>query len=518
MSETDGDALAGPDLRVEGVALADIPDPGMLIGHVDETNVVLVRKGDTVHGIGATCTHYGGPLAEGLFDGEFVRCPWHHACFRPDTGEAVHAPAIDPVASFAVERRGDRVFVTGSREVSAQRAPISEPPSSVVIVGGGAAGLAAAEMLRREGYAGPVTLISADADAPYDRPNCSKDYLAGTAQAEWMPLRPAEWYETERIELILGHRVTDLMPAERQIRLDDGRTMDYGALLLATGATPVQLDTPGSERPHVHYLRSLRDSDAIIASAEQAQHAVVVGASFIGLEVAASLTTRNLQVHVVAPEATPMELVLGAELGGFVRSLHEEHGVHFHMGRTVSQIGERSVTLDDGSQLQAELVVFGVGVRPNVQLAERAGLAVDQGVLVDEYLRTSAEGIWAAGDIARWPDAYSGERIRVEHWVVAERQGQTAARNILGRGERFSAAPFFWSQHYDVPINVVGSARRWDDAVVAGSIAERDCLVGYRRAGKTLAVASIYRDQQSLEAEVAMERGDSASVERLLSQ
>jgi NADPH-dependent 2,4-dienoyl-CoA reductase/sulfur reductase-like enzyme/nitrite reductase/ring-hydroxylating ferredoxin subunit len=516
MSETEGDALTGPDLRAEGVALADIPDPGMLIGHVDDTNVVLVRKGDTVYGIGATCTHYGGPLAEGLFDGELVRCPWHHACFRPETGEAVHAPAIDPVASFAVERHGDRVFVTGSREVAAQRAPIATPPSSVVIVGGGAAGFAAAEVLRREGYTGPVTIVSADADAPYDRPNCSKDYLAGTAQAEWMPLRPPEWYETERIELVLGRRVTELLPAERQIRLGDGRTIDYGALLLATGATPVQLGTPGSERPHVHYLRSLRDSGAIIANAARAQRAVVVGASFIGLEVAASLATRKLEVHVVAPEATPMEAALGVELGAFVRSLHEEQGVHFHMGRTVSRIDERSVTLSDGSRLDAELVVFGVGVRPDVELAERAGLAVDQGVLVDEYLRTSAEGIWAAGDVARWPDAYSGERIRVEHWVVAERQGQTAARNILGRGERFSAAPFFWSQHYGVQINYGGHAQSWDDVAITGTIAERDCLVAYRKGGKTLAVASMSRDLQSLEAEVAMERGDTGRLEHLL--
>ncbi len=518
MSETNNDDLTGPDLQAEGVALTDIPDPGMLRGHVDETTVVLVRRGETVYGIGATCTHYGGPLVEGLFDGELVRCPWHHACFRPETGEAVHAPAIDPLASFTVERREDRVFVTGEREVAAQRAPIAAPPSSVVIVGGGAAGLAAAEMVRREGYPGPVTIVSADADAPYDRPNCSKDYLAGTAEAEWMPLRPPEWYETERIDLVLGRRVTELMPAERQIRLDDGRALSYGALLLATGATPVQLGTPGSDRPHVHTLRSLRDSDAIIAGAERAQQAVVVGASFIGLEVAASLVTRHLEVHVVAPEATPMEAALGAELGAFVRSLHEAHGVRFHLGQTVSRIDERSVTLSDGSQLAAELVVFGVGVRPDLQLAERAGLAVDQGVLVDEYLRTSAEGIWAAGDIARWPDAYRGERLRVEHWVVAERQGQTAARNLLGRGERFRAAPFFWSQHYDIPINVVGSARGWDETVVSGNIAEHSGMVGYRRGGKTLAVASIYRDQQSLEAEVSMERGDGASLGRLLSE
>ena len=516
MSEADGDTMAGPDLRGEGAALADIPDGGMLLGHVDGEAAVLVRKAGAVYAISATCTHYGGPLGEGLFDGEHVRCPWHHACFRPETGEAVHAPAYNSLTSFAVERRGDRVFVTGAREQPSRRAPIPSPPSAVVIVGGGAAGFAAAEMLRREGYEGPVTIVSADDAAPYDRPNVSKDYLAGTAQEDWMPLRPQDWYAEAHIELLLGRRVVELAPADRQIALDDGRRLAFGALLLATGATPVHLDTPGADLPQVHYLRSMADSQAIIANAERARRAVVVGASFIGLEVAASLATRTLEVHVVAPEASPMELVLGPEFGAFVRSLHEEHGVRFHMGQTVARIDERTVTLRDGSRLEAELVVFGVGVRPNLQLAERAGLAVDRGVLVDEYLRTSAEGVWAAGDIARWPDPYSGERIRVEHWVVAERQGQTAARNMLGRGERFTAVPFFWSQHYDVPINFVGNAQGWDESVVAGSIADRDCMVAYRKGGKTLAVASIYRDVHSLEAELAMERGDARGLAELV--
>jgi NADPH-dependent 2,4-dienoyl-CoA reductase/sulfur reductase-like enzyme/nitrite reductase/ring-hydroxylating ferredoxin subunit len=516
MSDTEAQAPAGPDLGAEGAAMADIPEGGMLAGRLGEDPVVLVRKHGVIYAMGGKCTHYGGPLGDGLFDGDLVHCPWHHACFDPETGEAVCAPAIDPVKTYAVEQRDGRVFVGSAKTATPRRAPISSAPASVVIVGGGAAGFAAAETLRREGYGGAVTIVSADEVAPYDRPNLSKDYLAGTAQSEWMPLRGPEWYRESEVQLALGKRVAGILPGEREIRFDGGGSMGYGALLLATGASPVRLDIPGSSQPHVQYLRSMADCDSIIDRASHAKKAVVVGASFIGLEVAASLIARGLSVHVVAPDAVPMERALGPELGGFVRTLHEQHGVQFHLGQTLSAIGERSVTLKDGTLLDADLVVLGVGVRANVALAEGAGLSLDRGVLVDEYLGTSAAGIWAAGDIARWPDPYSGERIRVEHWVVAERQGQTAARNILGRREPFRAAPFFWSQHYDVAINYVGYASSWDEAVVTGSIGNRDCLVAYRKGGRTLAIATIYRDVPSLEAQVAMERGDRRAVDAIL--
>jgi NADPH-dependent 2,4-dienoyl-CoA reductase/sulfur reductase-like enzyme len=310
--------------------------------------------------------------------------------------------------------------------------------------------------------------------------------------------------------------VTALDARRREIVLDDGRSIRGGAVLLATGAEPVRLDIPGATLPHVQYLRTLADCKATIAAVAGASRAVVVGASFIGLEVAAALIARGLEVHVVAPETVPMARILGSELGTFVQGLHEEHGVHFHLQQTVAQIDERAVTLQNGTRVEADLVILGVGVRPSLALATDAGLAIERGVLVNEYLETSTPGIWAAGDIARWPDAYSGQRIRVEHWVVAERQGQTAARNILGRRERFAAVPFFWSQHYDVPINYVGHAEQWDHIDVAGSIQARDCLVAFRKDGRTLAMASIYRDRESLQAELAMERRDESGLWKLV--
>jgi NADPH-dependent 2,4-dienoyl-CoA reductase/sulfur reductase-like enzyme/nitrite reductase/ring-hydroxylating ferredoxin subunit len=500
--------LSGPDLEL-GVPVADVPVGGMLAGHAGGKPILLARVGAEWFAIGASCSHYSGPLPEGLLVGDTVRCPWHHACFSLRTGEALRPPALNAVSCWQVEQRGDRVYVTGeaprARAGSAAR-PAGVRVDSVVIVGSGAAGESAAETLRGDGYQGRLTLYDTDADAPYDRPNLSKDYLAGTASEDWLPLHPPEFYRDHGIEIV-RRRVAALEPKARRIRLDDGSTQEFGALLLATGASPVRLPS-GLEtgNPRVYYLRTLGDSKAIIATAGGGKRAVILGASFIGLEVAASLRARELEVHVVAPDARPLERVMGAQLGEFIQRLHEEHGVRFHLRQKAARIADGAVTLESGERLDADLVVAGIGVRPNLGLAEKAGLPMDAGVLVDGQLQTDAPGIFAAGDIARWPDPHTGERIRVEHWVVAQRQGQAAARSILGQGEAFEAVPFFWSQHYDVPINYVGHAERWDSIRIDGDISARDCAVRFERAGRTLAVATIYRDRESLEAEVGMER------------
>jgi len=495
----------GPDLT-RGVPVGDVADGGMVGGHVGDDAVLLARRGDELFAIGATCSHYGGPLAEGLIVGDTVRCPWHHACFSLRTGEAVAAPAFNPMPCWRVEKRNGTAFVREKIEPAGKARSSSAKPERVVIVGGGAAGFAAAEMLRREGFAGSVTLISSDEAAPYDRPNCSKDYLAGNAPEEWMPLRPPEFYNDQSIDLELRSDVTGIDAKERQVTLASGRSVPFDKLLLATGAEPVRLDIAGADQPHVRVLRSLADSRAIIAKAKAARRAVVIGASFIGLEVAAALRAREIEVHVAAPERRPLERVLGREFGDVVRAIHEQHGVVFHLEETATAIDGGNVKLKGGTTLPADLVVVGIGVRPRVQLAERAGLKIDRGVAVNEYLETSVPGIFAAGDIARWPDPHTGENLRIEHWVVAERQGQTAARNILGQRQRFSEVPFFWSQHYDVPINYIGHAETWDDLDIEGNNESRDCLVRYRRNGKALAVASIFRDVDNLKEEAAMKR------------
>jgi len=501
------DHPSGPDLA-QGVAYTELAG-GKLLGHVGDRDVLLVRADREIFAIDAQCTHYHGPLADGLVVGETIRCPLHHACFNLRNGEAVHAPAIAPLTAWRVEQTEGRIFVRDKlpSELPVRRAD-PNAPRHIVIVGGGAAGYAAAEMLRRMGFGGEIVMLSSDADPPIDRPNLSKDYLAGSAPEEWMPLQPDNFYKDADIDLRLMTGVVSIDTRSQHVVTANGFEVAYDRLLLATGAEPVRLNVAGAQQPNVFTLRTMADCRAIIQAAMGARRAVVVGASFIGLEVAASLRARNIEVHVVAPEKRPMERILGPDMGDFIRTLHEKHGVVFHLENTVTAVAGNRVELENGETLDADLVVAGIGVRPRLSLAEQASLAMDRGVLVNEYLQTSVPNIFAAGDIARWPDPHSGQNIRVEHWVVAERQGQCAALNMLNQRRKFDAVPFFWTQHYDVPINYIGHAEQWDEIVVEGVISAKDCLLKYCQKGRTLAVASIFRDLASLEIEAGMEGAD----------
>ncbi|MBY0558714.1 FAD-dependent oxidoreductase [Hyphomicrobium sp.] len=496
---------SGPDLT-KGISFSDLPAGAMLLGHIGDEAVLVARQGEEIFAIGAICTHYNGPLADGLLVADTVRCPLHHACFSLRTGEALRAPALNPVSCWRVDRDGDMLFAREKMKVDRKHARSDTELRSVVIIGGGAAGNAAAEMLRRYGYDGSITMLSADDALPYDRPNLSKDFLAGTAPADWIPLRSADFYSKRRIDVRLGARVASIDATGRVVTLEDGGRFEFDALLIATGASPVRLDIPGANLAKLRYLRTLDDSIALIDEAKTAKRIAVIGASFIGLETAAALRERGLDVHVIGPQSRPLERVLGPELGDMIRAIHEEHGVKFLLGTSAAAIDERGVILKSGEAIQADLVVAGIGVHPDTALASQAGLRVDNGIVVDEYLRTTANRIFAAGDIARWPDQHTGSSIRVEHWVVAERQGQTAARNMLGHNERFDAVPFFWSQHYDVAIRYVGHAERWDKIEIDGNPAARDCKVTYFQAGRTVAVATVSRDLANLRAEVDLER------------
>ncbi|HEY0712544.1 MAG TPA: FAD-dependent oxidoreductase, partial [Polyangia bacterium] len=455
-------APQGPDLEA-GIDAAQLTDGQPLLGQVRGEGVVLVKRGDACFAVGATCTHYSGPLAEGLVVGDTIRCPWHHARFDLTTGAPMGGPGLNPLPCFEVKREGPLVRVGAKRTLGVQPAPTApRAPKSVTILGSGPAGLMVAETLRAQGFAGPVVLVG-DEGIPVDRPNLSKDYLAGTAPEEWLPLRDEEALRSKSIDLLKA-RVAGIDPAAKRLRLEKPDDLAYDALVLATGATPVRLPIPGADLANVFLLRSLADSRAIISAATKAKRAVVIGGGFIGLEAAASLRARNLEVTVVMRESVPLAKVLGEIMGKFVADLHREHGVTFVTG-SPRAIDEGGVTLDNGQHLAADLVVMGVGVRPRTELAEAAGMRVDNGIIVDAHLRTSAPDVFAVGDVARFPWGGDATPLRVEHFVHAERMGYTVARNLLGHDEPFRFAPFFWSQHYDVPIAYVG-AGSWDDVEI----------------------------------------------------
>lgn len=495
----------GPDLK-EGIPLSDLSDGAPIFGHVGDKPVLVVRRGDGIAAYDAVCTHYGAPLAGGIAHHGTLRCPWHHACFSLAGGDVLGGPALDPLPRRSVSVQEDRVTVGDLlKEDPLKRVGTpSREPDTVVIVGAGAAGTSAAETLRREGYERSILLIDPDPDAPYDRPNLSKDFLSGEAPEEWIPLRPDGFFSDHGINRI-HDLVSEVDTDNHRVSLEGGRSLPFGALILATGSRPRTLTVPGANLDHVHTLRSLADCRKIIQSTDSAKHAAVVGASFIGMEVAASLTARGISVTVIAPDKVPFQSILGQDLGAFIKGLHEERGVSFKLESTVEEIRSDSVVLADGSEVDANLVVVGIGVDPDLSLARKAGLEIDDGIVVDEFLRTSHIDVYAVGDIALYPEPRLGRPVRIEHWAVALRQGRTAARNILGKEEPFTDVPFFWTQHFGTPVAYIGHGEGWDETVHTGDCGEDGCSTLFRKEGTRLAVATVFQDERSLRTEVEME-------------
>jgi apoptosis-inducing factor 3 len=494
-----------PDLT-RGIRLNELTNGKPLKGCVGKDKVLLWRDNRDVYAFGAECPHLGGPLDEGLIQDGAIRCPWHHACFDLRTGAVITAPAFDSLTRYRVQIDDGLVFVgkpVASTQASHSTKPGDDKRGPMVIIGGGAAGFAAAHALRKVGWTGEISLLSADADAPYDRTLLTKDYLDGHFGDERLPIARHS-PESLGIQMALDTSVEAIEIDGKVLRFRGGGAQPYGKLLLAMGAEPLKPAIPGVDLPHVECLRSLADCRRIRKAIETSGRVAVLGGSFIGMESAASLRSWGLKVDLISPEQHPMSRVFGRVLSDLIVDVHRKNGVSLHLGRQVVQIDPGTVTLDDGDLIEADLVLVGVGVKPRLELAEAAGLRLDRGVLVDAQLRTSVADIFAAGDIARWPDPHSGEAIRVEHWVVAERQGETAAANMLGGAQPFDAVPFFWTKHFDLAIRYVGHAEKWDELLTDGSAAGRDVLVRYRKAGRDLAVATVGRDLASLQAEESM--------------
>ena len=501
--------IEGPDLTL-GIDLAAIPRGAMIAGRVGDEPVLLSWQGDRLHAVGGRCTHYGALLARGLAGDGTIRCPLHHACFSLATGAALRAPAFDPLGRWQVEIEQGSAFVR--RRLEEPAAPPSPTAAAgigtIVIAGGGGAGFACAQELRRLGHAGRIVMVSEEPNSPVDRPNLSKDYLAGTAPADWLPLRAADHYRDAGIELQLGTSAVALDPGQRILWIEQGdgarRALPFDRLLIATGSEPRAMPVPGFELDTVFTLRTPSDADAIAARAGTSGHCVIFGSSFIGLEAAAALRARGLDVTIVSLDTKPFEKTLGREVGRFFLQLHERNGVAFRLGRTAHGFDGDTLILDDGTRVPADFVILGIGVRPRLALAMTAGLADAGAVPVDDRLETAAPGIFAAGDIAAWPGP-SGARIRIEHWVTALRQGQAAATNMLGLDRRFAHVPFFWTEQYGRSLRYVGHAPDWTRVEIDGDVASGAFIARYYRGPLLRASASVGRDRDNLEDERALE-------------
>lgn len=506
--------LKGPDLK-EGVAVDSIEPGQRILGHADGVPILLIREGEAFYAVGAKCSHYGADLGDGLIAEGIVRCPWHHACFDVKTGEALKAPALSPIPTWRTEVENGKVYIREQRMPSPAKVE-SVAKEHFVIVGSGAAGHAASETLRRLGFSGRITILSADSDIPYDRPNLSKDYLAGGAPEEWMPLRPVDFFADQKIEIRLNSRVTGIDPKAKRLTLERGETVHYDKCLIATGGTPFKPKIEGIDLPHVHVLRSFADCRSLISGLNGAKKVVIVGAGFIGLEAAAALKARQLDVTIVAPGRFPLEHVVGAEVGDFLKSLHESNGVRFRLGQSVGKIERGRVVLTDETTEAADIVLVATGIRLSADFVQSSGIRFENGILVNEFLETSASDVFAAGDIARWPSSFSKEPLRVEHWVVAQRQGQIAAANMMGAKKKYAEVPFFWSQQFDVTLSYVGNTASPVSTRIYGRLEDRDCAVAYRDGSEVKAVLTIGRDLQSLEIERAFEAGDQKAIDKIL--
>jgi NADPH-dependent 2,4-dienoyl-CoA reductase/sulfur reductase-like enzyme/nitrite reductase/ring-hydroxylating ferredoxin subunit len=482
----------------------ELQDGEMKQVSVDGTEILLARVRGRYHAVGAHCTHYGAPLVEGALCDERIVCPWHHACFNAATGDLEEPPALDALPHYELKVENENVIVSLTDETADRRTPTMAKRNSsadarlFVILGGGAAGDIAAQTLREDGFQGRILMITREDRTPYDRPDLSKDYLQGHAEPEWMPLRADEFYAEHGIELWRGKEVVRVDAAKKTIDFKDGDILTYDSLLVATGGTPRRLVVPGSHLKNICVLRSFGDADAMIEAAKQAPRVVVIGASFIGMETAASLRERKLAVTVVAPGEAPFEKTLGAEVGQLFQRIHEAHGVQFKLGASVTRFEGDSavqwVVLDSGERVEADLVVVGVGVRPATAFLEGVELHADGGVVVDEYLRAS-DSVYAAGDIAYFPSALTNERQRIEHWRTAQQQGRVAAHNMAGQEIEFDGVPFFWTRQFDAGLLYVGHAASWDEIIYQGEVPAQDFLAFYVKDNCVRAVAGMNRDR-----------------------
>ncbi|GAB3029298.1 FAD-dependent oxidoreductase [Spirosoma pulveris] len=497
----------------------DLADGDLKEVRVGDTDVLLARADGQFYALHPKCSHYQGPLAKGLLNGHRLVCPWHNACFDIRDGHRLEAPALNGLPTHEVRIEGDQVFVRLTTDKESLENPMTTPdtanPETYVIVGSGGAGAFAAEGLREGGFSGKIVMLTASGEPPYDRPNCSKDYLQGEAPDEWMALRPEEFYQSYGIEVRTNQSVTGLNPQTKQIELASGETVVYNKALLCSGGKPNKLPAVDTALKGVYTLRSLHDSQTLRDLGKQGKRVVIVGSSFIGLEGAMSLHKLGSEVDVVGPETTPFEKILGARIGRVIQGWHEAAGIRFHLGRRLDHLeGEATVSavvLDNGERLPADFVLIGAGVKPQTDFIKDIATEKDGGVRTDEYLKIT-DGLYAAGDIVHYPTTDGTQRI--EHWKVAGQQGHVAGLNMAGKETPYEMVPFFWTNQQGKRINYVGHTTQVDDILYDGNPeTDESFLAFYVQDQQIKAVAGLKRDQDIIAIRELMQAGRMPSVE-----
>ncbi|MEH2085015.1 MAG: FAD-dependent oxidoreductase [Nostoc sp.] len=519
--------------QIEAVVgnINDLNDGEMRQVSVGETEILLSRIDGKYYAVGAHCTHYKAPLAEGVLSGHHVVCPWHNAYYDVTTGDQQEPPGLDALACYKVRIEGENVIVSLPEETNGLRSPAmaqfdpNVDGRTFVILGAGAAGVHAAETLRIAGYQGRIVMITQDSRLPYDRTKLTKDYFIGKTSAEEMPLRSPDFFKEHAIEVLLNKRVEQVQTTNKTIAFTDSDTgassdsLTYDALLVATGGKPRQLDIPGADLQNILTLRSFNDTDHILTISKQKGQAVVIGSSFIGMETAAGLKQHGLEVTVVSPDSVPFKKILGEEIGKLFQQVHEEKGVSFKFGRKAVQFEGsdkvEAVILDNGDRLKADIVIVGVGVQPATDFLQGIDLhPKDNSVVVDEYLR-AADSIYAAGDIAHYPDWRTNESIRIEHWRVAAQQGRIAAQNMTGKAVKFRGLPLFWTMQFDFPLRYIGHAESWDEIIVDGDLQKQEFIAFYLKNNQVLAVATSHQDTETAAISELMRLNQMLTVDEL---
>lgn len=487
----------------------------------DGNEILLTRIDNKYYALGAHCTHYSAPLAEGVLHYGIIMCPWHHACFNAKTGDMMEPPARDSLPNYEVKINGEDVIVLLPDELNASRVPDmvdadSADKRNFVIIGGGASANAAAQAMRETGYKGRIIIVTPEDRVPYDRPNLSKAYLSGEAAPEWMPLRDKEFYKKYNIDFVFDQKAEAVDPDKKEILLDNKTNLKYDKLLLAAGGVPRKLDLHGSGLKNIFYLRSFDDCDKIIEAANESSKAVVIGASFIGMETAYHLHERKIGVTVVAPTDIPFKNIFGNEAGTIIKNLHEKHGIKFKLSSQASKFeGEGkvdSVVLSNGEKINCDFVVIGIGVIPGTSFIKGINTEKSGSIKVDEYLRVS-DDIYAAGDVASFP--FNGNYVRIEHWRVAEQQGRVAGYNMAGKKIKFNKVPFFWTEQAGLTLRYVGYAKEWDNSVVWGDINSKEFITFLVKNNKVEAAMGSGKDRELDAIEFLMQNNKMPSADKL---